>query len=77
VRGIGETTGAEYVVTDSMHFNQNATAGASTTTAGEAFHLIRRGSDDNYLFHAVSHTTVTPDGEVAVEFLHLLISCRG
>jgi hypothetical protein len=41
------------------------------------FQLIRTGSEDDYLLHVRYHLTVTPDGEVAVEFLQLLITCKG
>ena len=77
VRGVGETTGDEYVVPNSASFSQNATSGASTNTSGQTFQLIRTGSEDDYLLHVRYHLTVTPDGEVAVEFLQLLITCKG
>jgi hypothetical protein len=77
VRGVGLTSGDEYVVPYSTSFSLQTTNGATTNTAVQTFQIIRTGSEDDYLLQVRYHLTVKPDGEVAVEHIGLEMSCKG
>jgi hypothetical protein len=51
--------------------------GAGGYTAIVAFDLIQVGSGTNYVQHQTGHLTVTPDGEVVIEFYDLSENCTG
>jgi hypothetical protein len=76
VKGVGETSGAGYVVPRSNAFKQNIAA-ADEITVTETFRLIRTGSADDFLFHTTFHLTTNANGDLTAEVVDVRITCSG
>lgn len=77
ITGIGSASGDAYVGNGEVSFNQNLNSSLTLTrTEPVSSELIAQGSAPNFLFKALAHITVNPDGTVTSFFDSFTPACR-
>lgn len=76
--GVGLTTGTQYRFVGSSTFRAKFATSPEPVVfvMSENFAVIGRGSAIDTRMHTDQHTTITPDGSVAVSFDRLRLDCR-
>jgi hypothetical protein len=77
--GVGLTTGIVYRTSGSpLNFTLSAESGTGVEmTEVNNLGLISQGGTDDLQVRFTSHVTVTPSGDVTVEFADFIVHCRG
>lgn len=78
IAGTGSPSGEAYVGNGKVSLNENFDSGVTfTSTRAISTELIAQGSEPNFLFRALAHITVNPDGTVTSSFDTFTSACRG
>jgi hypothetical protein len=76
-RAIGETSGAEYLISSAFGFNVNTSgAGTLTFTSAQSGVGIGQGTTPNSVFHALTHLTILANGTVTASIDHFSFECH-
>ena len=75
-RGVGETTGTEYLANQTDSFSLNLAKGANETEPLH-FSMISKGGADNLEFAAIFHITIDANGVVTSFVDNANVVCRG
>jgi hypothetical protein len=78
VTGVGLVSGNAYRLIDLQFFRFNTTPGGTLAmTTLSNFHVVSKGATPNWRFHATTHFTATPDGELSISFDNFAFGCPG
>ena len=79
VTGVGVTTGTQYVAVggDRQTSNLGADPFSLNFTRTTKFNIISQDGTDNLALTAISHTTVTPNGDATTIIDNISVRCNG
>jgi hypothetical protein len=76
-RAIGETSGAEYLISSGFSTSEYTSgAGALTFTVAQSGVGIGQGTTPNSVFHALTHLTIHANGTVTADVNHFSFECH-